>query len=103
MYAVFSIVGRQIKAQPGETLRLDYIHSAKEGDKVTFDKVLLFSDGQNVKVGTPFVGAKVMATVISHDKAKKVIVYKKKKRTDSHKKQGHRQRFTTIHIDSIEA
>jgi large subunit ribosomal protein L21 len=103
MYAVFSIVGRQVKAQPGETLRLDYIHTAKEGDKLTFDKVLLFSDGSNVQVGTPYVGAKVVATVVSHDRSKKVIVYHKKKRTDSHKRQGHRQRFTTVHIDSIEA
>jgi large subunit ribosomal protein L21 len=103
MYAVFSIVGRQVKAQPGETLRLDYVHTAKEGDKMTFDKVLLFSDGQKVLVGTPYVGATVHATVVSHDRGKKVIVYKKKKRTDSHKKMGHRQRFTTVHIDSIEA
>ena len=103
MYAVFSIVGRQVKAQPGETLRLDYIHTAKEGDKMAFDKVLFVSDGANVRVGTPYVGAKVLATVISHDRGKKVIVFKKKKRTDSHKKQGHRQRFTTVHIDSIEA
>jgi large subunit ribosomal protein L21 len=102
MYAVFSHVGRQVKAQPGQTLRLDFIHTAKEGDKLTFDKVLLLSDGSNVRVGTPFVPAKVVVTVISHDRSKKVIVYKKKKRTDSHKKQGHRQRFTTVHIDSIE-
>ncbi len=102
MYAVFSIVGRQVKAQPGDTLRLDYIHTAKEGDKLTFDKVLLFSDGQNTRIGTPYVGAKVVATVVAHDRGDKVIVYKKKKRTDSHKKQGHRQRFTTVHIDSIE-
>jgi len=102
MYAVFSIIGRQFKAQPGDTIRLDYVHEAKEGEKLTFDKVLLCSDGQNVRVGTPYVGAKVVATVVSHGRAKKVIVYKKKKRTDSHKKQGHRQRFTTVHIDSIE-
>ncbi|HEY3296037.1 MAG TPA: 50S ribosomal protein L21 [bacterium] len=103
MYAVFSIVGRQVKAQPGETLRLDFILSAKEGDKLAFDKVLLLSDGKDVRVGTPYVGAKVLATVISHGRTKKIIVYKKKKRTDSHKRQGHRQQFTTVHIDSIEA
>jgi large subunit ribosomal protein L21 len=103
MYAVISIVGQQVKAQPGDTIRLDYMHAAKEGDKLTFDKVLLVSDGPKVLVGTPFIGAKVLATVLSHGRSKKVIVYKKKKRTDSHKKQGHRQRFTTVHIDSIEA
>jgi large subunit ribosomal protein L21 len=103
MYAVFSNVGQQVKAQLGDKIRLDYIHTAKEGDKLTFDKVLLVSDGPKVLVGTPFVGATVHATVVSHDRGKKIIVYKKKKRTDSHKRQGHRQRYTTVHIDSIEA
>ncbi len=101
MYAVFTIPGRQVKAEPGQKLRVDFMENAKEGDKVTFDKVMLLSDGQNVRVGTPYVGATVHATVVSHDRGKKVIVFKKKRRVDYHKKQGHRQRYTTVMIDSI--
>ena len=103
MYAVISVPGRQLKTEPGQTIRVDFMQNAKEGDPVVFDKVLLFSDGMNVKVGTPYVGATVRATVVSHERGKKVIVYKKKRRVDYHKKHGHRQKYTTVHVDSIEA
>jgi large subunit ribosomal protein L21 len=102
MYAVITIPGRQIKAEPGQTLRLDFLSHTKEGDKVVFDKVLLLADGANIRVGTPYVGATVHATVVGHSRGKKVIVYKKKKRNDYHKRQGHRQNYTSIHIDSIQ-
>jgi large subunit ribosomal protein L21 len=102
MYAVIHVPGRQIKAAPGQNLQLDFLGHAKEGDKVVFDKVMLLADGATVRFGTPYVGATVHATVVAHSRGKKVIVFKKKKRVDYHKKQGHRQRFTTVHIDSIE-
>lgn len=102
MYAVFSVPGRQVRVEPGQTLRIDYMASKKEGDKVVFDKVMFFSDGKTVKIGTPFLGAAVHATVVSHERGPKVIVFKKKRRVDYHKKQGHRQRFTTVRIDSIQ-
>jgi large subunit ribosomal protein L21 len=101
MYAVITVPGRQIKAEPGRLLRVDFLESHKEGDKIVFDKVLLVSDGQSFKVGTPFTGATVTATVVSHMRDKKVIVYKKKKRTDYHKRHGHRQRYTTVRVDAI--
>jgi large subunit ribosomal protein L21 len=102
MYAVLSIPGRQVRVEPGQTLHVDFMAAQKEGDKVVFDKVMLLSDGQNVRVGTPFVGATVHATVLTHGRDDKVIVFKKKRRVDYHKKLGHRQRFTTVRIDSIE-
>jgi large subunit ribosomal protein L21 len=78
------------------------MEAAKEGEKVTFDRVLLVSDGDKVRVGAPYVGAKVLATVVGHVRDKKVLVYKKKKRIDYHKKHGHRQWYTTLRVDSIE-
>jgi large subunit ribosomal protein L21 len=101
MYAVITIPGRQVKAEPGQKVRIDFMDKAKTGDKIVFDKVLLLADGPNIRVGTPYVGATVNATVISQDRGKKVIVFKKKKRVDYHKRQGHRQRYTTVVIDSI--
>ena len=102
MHAVLSIPGRQVRIEPGQTLRVDFMAAQKEGDKVVFDKVMLLSDGHKVQIGTPFLGATVHATVVAHERGDKVIVYKKKRRVDYHKKQGHRQRFTTVRIDSIE-
>ena len=102
MHAVLAVPGRQVRIEPGQTLRVDFMDSAKEGAKIVFDKVMLLSDGQNVRVGTPYVGATVHATVVAHERGKKIIVYKKKRRVDYHKKQGHRQRYTTVRIDSIE-
>jgi large subunit ribosomal protein L21 len=102
MYAVINVPGRQIKAEIGQTLRVDYLPSAREGEKIVFDKVLFLSDGQSVRVGTPFVAARVHATVVAHGRDKKIIVFKKKRRVDYHKKYGHRQRFTTVRIESIE-
>jgi large subunit ribosomal protein L21 len=103
MYVVFQAPGRQLKAEVGQELRVDYLTNAKEGDKVAFDKVLMVADGANVRFGTPYVAAKVHATVVGHERDRKLIVFKKKRRVDYHKRQGHRQRFTTVKIDSIEA
>jgi large subunit ribosomal protein L21 len=101
MYAVFSISGRQFKVEPGQTLHVDFMGETKEGEKVKFEKVLIVSDGQKVRIGAPYVGAVVNATVVTHGRDRKVIVYKKKRRVDYHKKQGHRQHYTTVQIDSI--
>jgi large subunit ribosomal protein L21 len=102
MYAVINVPGRQIKAEPGQKLKLDFLGDAKEGDKVVFDKVLLLADGAQFRFGTPYVGATVHATVLGHTRGKKVIVFKKKKRIDYHKKHGHRQDYTMVQIDKIE-
>lgn len=101
MYAIIETGGKQIKVEEGATIFVEKL-DVNEGDKVEFDNVVLVSDG-TTKVGTPYVaGAKVSATVEKQGKAKKITVYKyKAKKGSSHRKQGHRQPYTKLTIDSI--
>ncbi|MFN8309465.1 MAG: 50S ribosomal protein L21 [Chitinophagales bacterium] len=101
MYAIVEIAGQQFKAEAGKKL---FVHrlEGNEGDKVTFDKVLMTGSGANVKVGNPTVaGASVTATIVAHRRGDKVIVFKKKRRKGYRKTNGHRQSFTQINIESI--
>jgi len=103
MYAIVEIAGQQFKVERGVKV---YVHrlDANEGAKVEFDKVLLVDNGGKVQVGTPSIdGAKVAATVLSHLKGDKVIVFKKKRRKGYRKLNGHRQALTKIKINSINA
>ncbi|MEP7195166.1 MAG: 50S ribosomal protein L21 [Saprospiraceae bacterium] len=100
MLAIVNIQGQQFKVKAGQKV---YVHRLdnEQGDKVSFDEVLLLDNG-SVQVGSPKIdGAKVEATVLSHLKGDKVIVYKKRRRKGLEKKNGHRQSFTHISIDSI--
>jgi large subunit ribosomal protein L21 len=101
MYAIVTIAGQQFKVEEGKQV---FIHrlDANEGDKLTFEEVLLVDKDGNVTVGTPKVnGASVSATVLDHLKGDKVVVFKKKRRKGYRVKNGHRQQFTKIQIDSI--
>ena len=102
MYAVFQSGGKQFRAEPGARLRIPTL-DAEPGETVTFDHVLLAADGgDTVHVGTPVVdGASVKAEVIRHGRAKKIIVFKRKRRKGYRKKQGHRQDFTEIRVDEV--
>ena len=102
MYAIIATGGKQYKVSEGDVIRVEKL--GKEADeKVTFDQVLLVSD-DDVKVGNPTVAnASVDATVVANGKAKKVIVYKYKRKTGYHKKNGHRQSFTRVKIEKINA
>lgn len=102
MYAVFQTGGKQFRAEPGSKLRIPSLQ-AEPGDKVTFDQVLLAGgEGDDVQVGTPIVeGATVTAEVLRHARDKKVIVFKRKRRKQYRRKQGHRQGFTEIRIDAV--
>jgi large subunit ribosomal protein L21 len=103
MYAVVSTGGKQYKVQQGETLRIEKI-PGEVGSKVTFDRVLMVADGENVRVGQPVIEkAAVLASIVEQDKAKKILVFKYKRRKRYRRKQGHRQPFTAIRIDGIEA
>ena len=103
MYAVVSTGGKQYKVQQGETLRIEKI-PGEVGSKVTLDRVLMVADGENVRVGQPVLEkAAVQASIVEQDKAKKVLVFKYKRRKRYRRKQGHRQPFTAIRIDGIEA
>jgi len=102
MFAIVNIKGQQFKVESGAEI---YVHrlGAKEGDTVNFDEVLMVSDGDSTNIGTPTLkGASVTATVLAEEvKGDKVIVFKKKRRKGYKVKNGHRQQFSKIKIDSI--
>ena len=101
MYAVVEIQGSQFKVTKDQKLFVNRI-DAKEGSKVSFDKVLLVDDGKNVQVGKPSLsGTAVEAKIIAHLKDDKVIVFKKKRRKGYKVKNGHRQSITEIVIQGI--
>ena len=103
MYAVVDVGGSQLKVQKGDRVRVNRLDAAP-GEKVTWDRVLLLSDENETKVGTPAVdGAKVEASVVEHGRADKVIVFKMKRRKGYRRKNGHRQPYTELQIDSISA
>jgi large subunit ribosomal protein L21 len=102
MYAIISSGGKQYKVEQGEVLKIEKI-SGSVGDKVSFDSVLMFSDGENVRVGTPMLSdVSVQAHIIEQGKANKIIVFKYKRRKRYRRKQGHRQQYTAVKIDTIE-
>ena len=102
MYAIIATGGKQYKVSEGDVIRVEKL-GAEAGSTYTFDRVLAVS-GDEVKVGSPFVeGATVEASVIEEGKGKKITVYKYKRKTGYHKKQGHRQLYTKVKIEKINA
>jgi large subunit ribosomal protein L21 len=100
MYALVEFKGKQYKAEKGALLKVDKI-DAEPGTAVNIDTVLLVS-GDSVSVGSPYIeGAKVSATVESHGKDDKIIVFKYKPKKDYRRKQGHRQQYSIIKIGEI--
>lgn len=103
MYAVIKTGGKQYKVQEGDVLFLEKI-SSEEGETVVFDKVLAVSEGEEFTVGTPTVeGASVTAKVLGHGKGRKIIVFKYKPKKNYRRKQGHRQPYTKVQIEKINA
>ena len=101
MYAIIETGGKQYKVTEGSMIKVEKL-AVEAGTAYAFDKVLVVSDDNGVKVGAPYVeGAKVNATVIGDGKAKKVIIYKYKPKKGFHKKIGHRQPYTMLKINSI--
>lgn len=102
MYAVVATGGKQYRVQAGDILRIEKI-PGDIGSAVAFDNVLLYSDGENISVGKPVLeSAKVNASIVEQDRGRKIIVFKFKRRKGYRKKQGHRQYYTAVKIDSIE-
>jgi large subunit ribosomal protein L21 len=102
MYAIFRTAGKQFRAEPGKKIHVPTLE-AEPGARLTFEEVLLGSDGKHVKAGTPVIpGAKVTAEVLRHGKDKKIVVFKFKRRKNYARKQGHMQGFTEIRIDTVE-
>ncbi|RMG35863.1 MAG: 50S ribosomal protein L21 [Gammaproteobacteria bacterium] len=103
MYAVIQTGGKQYRVSEGTTLRVEKI-AANEGDSIEINKVLLIADGDDVKVGAPYVeGGKVTATVKAQGRGKKVQIIKFKRRKHHLKRQGHRQAYTELEVTGISA
>jgi large subunit ribosomal protein L21 len=100
-YAIFATGGAQFRAEPGKTLRVPKL-AAEPGSKVTFDHVLLTSDGKDVQAGKPVLkGAKVTAEVVRHGKGRKIRIFRFARRTGFRRHAGHRQEFTEIRIADV--
>lgn len=103
MYAIIETGGKQYRVQEGDVLFIEKL-DVEEGNTVTFDKVLAVSKEDKVDFGTPLVkGASVNAKVLSHGKSKKIIVFKYKPKKGYRRKQGHRQPYSKIQIEKINA
>lgn len=103
MYAVIETGGKQYKVQEGDVIFVEKL-DVEAGSTVTIDKVLVVANGDDVKVGAPLVeGATVTASAVKNGKNKKIIVYKYKAKKGYHKKQGHRQPYTKLEIQKINA
>ena len=101
MYAVVNTGGKQYKVQQGEVLRVEKI-PGDVGSPVTFDRVLMFADGENVSIGQPILeNVAVEGHIVEQGKAKKIIVFKYKRRKRYRRKKGHRREFTAVQIDNI--
>ncbi len=102
MYAIIASGGKQYKVSEGDVVRVEKL-GVEAGESYTFDQVLAVSD-DGMKIGNPTLdGATVEGTVVENGKAPKVIVYKFKPKKGYHKKQGHRQQYTAVKIDKINA
>ena len=103
MYAVFKTGGKQYRATTGDILKVEKIE-AEKGATVELDQVLMVGEGEDVKIGAPYLeGGKVTATVVDHGRHKKIKVIKFKRRKNYRRQMGHRQYFTQIEITGIDA
>ena len=103
MYAVIKTGGKQYRVAAGEKIKVEQI-AADVGQEITFDEVLAVGNGSDLSIGAPLVsGASVVAKVVSHGKHDKVRIFKMRRRKHYQKHQGHRQNYTELHIQAIEA
>jgi large subunit ribosomal protein L21 len=103
MYAVIATGGKQYRVTPGQKLRVEKL-PAGEGEEVVLDKVLMVADGENIRVGSPYLeGSRVTATVEGHGRGDKIRIVKMRRRKHSRKQMGHRQSYTLLAITGIEA
>lgn len=102
MYAIVETGGKQYKVTPGKTVRIEKI-DGERGETCVFDRVLAVSNDGEIKFGTPYVeGATIKGTIVQQGKARKILVFKYKAKSNYRRRHGHRQHFTEVRIDSIE-
>jgi large subunit ribosomal protein L21 len=103
MYAVIKAGGKQYKVARGDEVKFEKL-SGERGDKVTFDKVLLTSDGEKTELGRPYLdNSEVIGTITHQGRNRKIVVFKYKRRKGYRRKRGHRQHFTLVRINDIKA
>ena len=101
MYAIVKISGKQYRVSEGDTVKVSS-QDWKVGDRIKFDQVLITDNGKNIVVGTPTVaGASVTAEILEHNRDKKLLIYKKKRRKGYQRKNGHRQGYTLLKVKSL--
>jgi large subunit ribosomal protein L21 len=101
MYAVIRSGGKQYRVAPGQTIRLEKV-AGEVGAKIQLENVLLVENDGNVQTGNPLIAnAKIEATVVEHDRSKKILVFKKKRKKQFRRTNGHRQDYTALRIDNI--
>ncbi len=101
MYAIIRTGGKQYKVSPGDTIRVEKV-PGETGETVEMKDVLCFSEGENVQAGTPLLSnVKVVGEILGQGRARKIIIFKKKRRKGYSKKTGHRQSFTSVRIKEI--
>jgi len=104
MHAVIKTGGKQYRVQEGDVIKIEKLADVAEGGEVVFEHVLAVGAGEDIKIGTPVVeGATVKASVLEQGRSRKIVVFKKKRRKDYRRKRGHRQYFTRVRIESVEA
>jgi large subunit ribosomal protein L21 len=102
MYAVFQSGGKQYQVEPGNVVKLERL-PGEVGGKIDLDQVILVGDGDQVEIGNPLVkGITVCGRIVEQGRHRKILIFKHKRRKDYRKKQGHRQYFTAVLIQSIE-
>tara|TARA_S200000501_G_scaffold369310_1_gene408511 strand:- start:51 stop:452 length:402 start_codon:yes stop_codon:yes gene_type:complete len=101
-YAVIQTGGKQYKVQAGEILKIEKLEISKPESKIEFNKVLAYGDDKNIEIGSPTInGAKVEANLIKNSKNRTILIFKKRRRKNSRRKNGHRQEFSMIRISKI--
>ena len=101
-FAVIKTGGKQYKVKAGEILKVELLENAKSGSKLEFKEILAYGDDKNIEVGLPIVqGAKVEAEFLKNSKNRTVLIFKKRRRKNSRRKNGHRQEFSLIRISKI--
>ena len=101
-YAVIQTGGKQYKVKAGEILKVEKLQESRPESSVDFKEVLAYGDNDNIEIGTPMIkGAKVEANLIKNSKNRTVLIFKKKRRKNSRKKNGHRQQYSLIRINKI--
>ena len=101
-YAVIKTGGKQYKVKSGEILKIEKLPDSKPETKIEFNEILAYGDDKNIEVGTPNIdGAKVEADLIKNTKNRTILIFKKRRRQNSRRKNGHRQQFSLIRINKI--